>query len=40
MFSAPRPAISVESRFRRRNAPAAALVVRVLKRVGAGKRPT
>ncbi|HEX6184055.1 MAG TPA: hypothetical protein VFZ44_09270 [Pyrinomonadaceae bacterium] len=40
MFSAERPAISVESHFRRRNASAAALVARVLKRVGAGKRLT
>jgi hypothetical protein len=40
MFSAKRPSVSVESDFRRRNALAAALVARVLKRGGAGKRPT
>ena len=40
MSSAKRPHISVESDFRRRNAQAAALVARVLKRGGAGKHPT
>ena len=40
MLSEPRPFTSVESHFRRRTSPAAALPARALKRVGASKRPT